>query len=54
MTSGINGTDDFAAPDPEDIATIIFTSGTTGKSKGVMLTQRNLAENFPLCRQYHL
>lgn len=45
MTSGINGTDDFAAPDPEDIATIIFTSGTTGKSKGVMLTQRNLAEN---------
>ena len=45
MTSGINGTDDFAEPDPEDIATIIFTSGTTGKSKGVMLTQRNLAEN---------
>ena len=30
---------------PEDICTIIFTSGTTGKSKGVMLTQENLAEN---------
>ncbi|MCR5627298.1 MAG: AMP-binding protein [Lachnospiraceae bacterium] len=29
----------------EDLATIIFTSGTTGKSKGVMLTQENLAEN---------
>ncbi len=28
-----------------DIATIIFTSGTTGKSKGVMLTQENLAQN---------
>ncbi len=28
-----------------DIATIIFTSGTTGKSKGVMLTQENLSEN---------
>ncbi len=32
-------------PDSEDVATIIFTSGTTGKSKGVMLTQANLAEN---------
>lgn len=32
-------------PDPEALCTIMFTSGTTGKSKGVMLTQRNLAEN---------
>lgn len=30
---------------PEATCTIMFTSGTTGKSKGVMLTQRNLAEN---------
>ena len=36
---------DSERPQTEDIATIIFTSGTTGKSKGVMLTQGNLASN---------
>ena len=36
---GNNASKDAACPDAEDIATIIFTSGTTGKSKGVMLTQ---------------
>ena len=38
-----NGFDEWA--NPEELCTIMFTSGTTGKSKGVMLTQRNLAEN---------
>ena len=38
------GSFDFA-PDPDQLCTILFTSGTTGKSKGVMLTHRNLAEN---------
>lgn len=36
---------DSGRPSPDDVATIIFTSGTTGKSKGVMLTQNNLASN---------
>lgn len=34
---------EIAAADPEDTAMLMFTSGTTGKSKAVEFTHRNMA-----------
>lgn len=51
MAGMIRGAKDFAVENlpiinPDDMAEIIFTSGSLGRAKGVMLSQKNLASNL--------
>jgi malonyl-CoA/methylmalonyl-CoA synthetase len=40
------------ARDPGDLAAFLYTSGTTGRSKGAMLTQDNLLSNAEVLAEY--
>ena len=53
MGLATNAVEKFAAQaetvQPEDIATILYTSGTMGKAKGVVLTHANIVSNVLEC-----
>ena len=48
LTDGKNDFINYKVND-DDVAAIVYTSGTTGNSKGVMLTHKNIATNSMAC-----
>ena len=47
------GTEPVVSREPDDLAALLYTSGTTGRSKGAMITHHNLSSNaLTLHRQW--
>ncbi|PPE02342.1 hypothetical protein GOBAR_DD00676 [Gossypium barbadense] len=49
LSQGRRNLQPFSPPKPDDVATICYTSGTTGTPKGVVLTHGNLIANAAGC-----